>query len=173
MDNVHVDFTQNSTLHDQIVAIEQSHHAFTRDELELISNEIVKLASEGVTVPAGLTACFRELQEDLIPHLLKEERILFPYITALESNPANPPHSCFGNLENPIHAMQLEHHQVKELLYKMRSMTADYKSPLNGRLAVFYTELKKLDGDLQAHIHWEDDILFPSALALAECSTRS
>ena len=149
-----------------ITDIEQSHHVFTRSQLNQIEEILDEVESE--TLPEALEQCFKTLKNDLIPHLLKEERILFPYIAALESNPEHPPSSCFGSVANPIRMMQLEHDAVKSLLAEIRNLTMNYQPgcDVSAGLAKLYAALKALDDDLVEHIDREDNVLFPHALQL-------
>jgi regulator of cell morphogenesis and NO signaling len=149
-----------------IAGIEQSHHAFTRDALERITRLFDAMADAGKPAPFALRHCFDELQADLIPHLMKEERILFPYIIALENEPANPPHSCFGTIANPIRMMEIEHDHVKNLLAKQRELSSNYTATSDVQTDALYTALLALDNDLQQHIQMEDEVLFPQALQL-------
>lgn len=158
--------TSSETLREQIVAIESSHHAFTRAELDRISEIMKALNGVGAIVPKSLQLCIEELRDDLLPHLIKEERILFPYITALESNPKNPPNSCFGSIANPIRMMQIEHEHVKNVLIKLRELTSNYMVTSEALLEGLFNELDKLDRDLEEHIRWEDEVIFPQALKL-------
>jgi len=157
--------TEQAHLGDLIAHIEQSHHVFTRSELERIA-EILD-AMKGVSIPvlAEIELCFAELRADLIPHLMKEERILFPYITSLERDPTHPPSSCFGSIANPISIMLIEHTAVINLLKKLRALTDEYRAAPGSSASMLklYTALAGLDDDLMQHIHWEDDVLFPRA----------
>ncbi|HLD09423.1 MAG TPA: hemerythrin domain-containing protein, partial [Methylophilaceae bacterium] len=155
-----------ASLSSLIIDIEQSHHVFTRSQLDRIEEILDKVGSE--TLPETLEQCFKALKDDLMPHLIKEERILFPYITALESDPEHPPSSCFGSIANPIRMMQFEHDAVKSLLAEIRNLTMDYQPghDASAGLAKFYAALKALDDDLVEHIYWEDNVLFPPRVAV-------
>lgn len=155
-----------SRLGDLIADIEQSHHVYTRHQLDLIADLFGDMAGAGMATSVTLQQCFDTLRDDLVPHLMKEERILFPYITALESDPAHPPHSCFGSIANPIRMMKIEHEHVKALLGQLRNLTSDFAVTGDGRIDVLYQALEGLEHDLQEHIHWEDEVLFPGALQL-------
>jgi regulator of cell morphogenesis and NO signaling len=61
----------------------------------------------------------REMADELFPHMLKEEQVLFPYINSVEvaaksgKEPAIP---FFGTAKNPIRMMMLDHEAVGEQL---------------------------------------------------------
>lgn len=158
-------------LGDLVADIEQSHHVFTRNALERIAGLFDAMTDTGKPAPLALRHCFDELQADLIPHLMKEERILFPYITAFESEPANPPHSCFGSIANPIRMMKIEHDHVKTQLARLRELTSNYAATSDAQTSALYADLLALDSDLEQHIKMEDDVLFPRALQLERETT--
>ena len=85
--------------------IVDTHHRYLHAELPLLE----ALAAKVVTVHGErhpeLTDVHRqvaELRADLEPHLMKEERVLFPAIAALADGPAEFP---FGSVANPIRVM--------------------------------------------------------------------
>jgi regulator of cell morphogenesis and NO signaling len=157
---------ETSSLGELIANIEATHHTFTREALARIETLLESTPLPDQSRRTALIECFRTLHADLLPHLLKEENILFPYIVALERDPANPPHSCFGSVANPIAMMQMEHATCLELLEQLRSLTDHYKHLAGSIIQVLYDALAELDADLVEHIHWEDHVLFPRALQL-------
>lgn len=158
---------EQSSLTELIVHIEQSHHVFTRSQLSLIGALIEQLDGTAMPVHVGIKHCVLELQADLLSHLVKEERILFPYITAMEQHPDDPPYSCFGSVANPIRMMDSEHDAVKSLLSKLRELSGNYTSDL-ADVATLYRALAALDKDLMQHIYLEDEVLFPRTLQLEQ-----
>ena len=112
------------------------------------------------------------LVEDLGPHLLKEERILFPYIESLEG-PARDA-SCFGTVGNPIRMMLREHEAVGGILGELRAVTARYVAPPDAcaSFRALSAGLEQFEADLHRHIHLENNVLFPGALALEEGRPR-
>lgn len=153
-----------------------THHVFTRAQLthlEIVLERLVKRHGETHPELATILAVFSDLRDDLLPHLMKEENILFPYIEALENHAlegAPLPTACFGVIDNPIAQMESEHTAVTGLLAKLRQATADYAPPADTctsyRIAL--QALESLEADLQRHIYLENEVLFPQALALAQ-----
>src|SRR5512140_3712260 len=145
---------ERETLTALIGFIVEAHHAVTRDAI------------------AALPSLVARLVEDLGPHLLKEEKILFPYVESLEG--AARGESCFGTVQNPIRMMMREHESVGEILAEMRSVTGRYVLPPDAcaSFQALYAGLKDLEADLHRHIHLENDILFPGAVALEEGRPR-
>jgi regulator of cell morphogenesis and NO signaling len=115
---------------------------------------------------ARIAQCFQAMDSDLRPHLEKEERILFPFIRAMESGA--PASGCFGTIQNPIRAMQNEHEQVGDILRELRTLTHDYTPPEDacGSFRSLFMGLRSLEEDLHLHIYLESHLLFPRAVAL-------
>jgi regulator of cell morphogenesis and NO signaling len=165
------DSLAHARLGELIANIEATHHTFTREALDRIGLLLDTSSSANLPNRTALMQCFQTLRSDLLPHLMKEENILFPYITALEEHPENPPRSCFGSVANPITMMQMEHASCLVLLQQMRSLTNHYDcGNHNNPASALYSALSELDQDLVLHIHWEDHVVFPRALQLEEAA---
>jgi regulator of cell morphogenesis and NO signaling len=159
-------------LYDLIEHIKSTHHAYVREQIPNIEALLDKVtAKHGENHPelAGVRDKFDALADELGPHLMKEEQILFPYIARLEESsvqhePAPP--SCFGSVENPIRMMMSEHDNAGEALREMRRLTADYKVPEDActSFRALYKLLQEFEADLHQHIHKENNILFPRAM---------
>lgn len=147
------------------------HHAFTRSELSRLQSLLTRLQERhGESRPElpAIAQCFQALSDDLLPHLLKEENILFPYVVALEQHREHAsalPDTCFGSVENPLRQMELEHDNVRALLARMRQLTNNYTPPpeVCTRYRITLQSLECLEVDLIQHIHLENDVLFPLA----------
>jgi regulator of cell morphogenesis and NO signaling len=161
---------ESASLRDLIAHIEQTHHAFTRDQLARMASLLRSLDAAGTPVSAELRNCCNEMEADLIPHLMKEERILFPYIVQLGGSTGQPPRSCFGSVANPIGMMNFEHDTLAVLLARVRVLTGHYHpdSACAVEMVTLYRVLESLDADLAQHMHLESDILFPRAMQLEE-----
>ncbi len=148
----------------------QTHHAFTRAEMARLMPLMTKVAGvHGERHPELMLirATVQDLFNDLGPHLQKEEQVLFPYIRALEEG--RPAAGCFGTVANPIRAMEHEHDLVSgELLLRIRDVSRDFALPEDAceSWRTLYAALPALEADLHQHIHLENNILFPKALAL-------
>ena len=152
--------------------IEQTHHAFLHSELPRLSSLLAKVNGvHGARHPelADITSTYEDLRADLEPHLLKEERVLFPMIRELASSTEMPQFHC-GALRNPISVMLAEHDGAGELLANLRAQTGNYRAPLDGcasYLALF-SGFADLEADTHLHIHKENNVLFPAVLRLEE-----
>jgi regulator of cell morphogenesis and NO signaling len=147
--------------------IERTHHRFLRTELPRLTNMIAKVVeAHGKNHPelADVEHVFAELRAELEPHMLKEERILFPAVRHTERTRTRTQFP-FGTLGNPIRAMEHEHDAAGDALAKLHQLTDGYRIP-NDACATYRTmldSLDKLERDLHQHIHLENNILFPRA----------
>jgi regulator of cell morphogenesis and NO signaling len=114
---------------------------------------------------------FGELANELNVHLMKEEQILFPYVALMEeaaaANEPAPP-AMFGTVMNPVRMMMQEHDGAGDTLRKLHSITNDYALPADACVSykTLYDALRGFEADLHQHIHLENNILFPRAVAL-------
>jgi regulator of cell morphogenesis and NO signaling len=152
--------------------IEQKHHAYLRSELPRLDTMIEKVATlHGDREPRlhQLRETFPALAGELSSHMMKEERMLFPMVRQLEASDAAPMFHC-GTLANPIRQMELEHDQAGSLLERLREVTNGYTSPewACNTYRALLDGLAALERDLHQHIHKENNVLFPQALAMEE-----
>lgn len=151
-----------------------THHVFTAQEIErldLLMEKVYGRHGEAHPELSELRDLFRELCVSLLPHMRKEELVLFPYIHALEAcrkgqQSFSLPH--FGTVNNPIRMMMDDHDVDGERLRKMREVTSDYVLPEGAcpSYGALYAGLKDLEADLHRHIHLENNVLFPAASEL-------
>jgi len=150
--------------------LESTHHRYLWEELPRLSALVAKIVSaHGERRPElqAIAACYEELRADMEPHLMKEERVLFPMIRELDSAQSMPTFHC-GTLQNPISMMLLEHDAVGELLARLRALTDGYQSPADGcpSYVACFAALAELEADTHLHIHKENNVLFPMVIRM-------
>ncbi len=151
--------------------IDRYHVTLKRElpRLAALAEKVARRHGENHPELLNLETAFYKIYDDLIPHMQKEEMVLFPYVTGLQraaATGAMPPFNCFGSVENPIRVMLNEHEAVGELLAEMRGLTDDYTLPEGAcpsYSGLFYG-LQELERELHAHIHLESNVLFPNAV---------
>ena len=151
-----------------------THHVFTRNELARLGPLMDKVVRKHGDVHPELLEIqeqFKILNDELLPHMAKEEMILFPYIRELDNAAARgriaaTPH--FGTVRNPVRMMMFEHDAAGEILRKMRTLSSDYAIPEGAcpSFGALYAGLEDLEKDLHRHIHLENNILFEQAIEL-------
>lgn len=156
--------------------IERRHHEYLRAELPRLARLIDKVAdAHGERDPRllQLRAVFAPFAENMISHMMKEERILFPLIRALEAA-AVPAVPCCGSVANPIRQMEAEHDDSGSTLAVMRELTDGFTPPAgacNTHVALL-AALASLEMDTHQHVHKENNVLFPRAIALEQNAAR-
>ncbi len=165
---------QNASLPELITHILDTHHVFTKSEMDRLQALTDKvLAAHGGNHPelVHVDELFTRLCADLKPHMFKEEQVLFPYIIGLAAaaelkRPA--PFAPFGTVNNPIRMMMREHDTAGDILRELRGLTSDYKVPADACISyqTLYQALENFEKDLHQHIHLENNLLFPKALEL-------
>ena len=154
--------------------IVKRHHTYVRTQLPVIAAHLAKLSDvHGERHPELLTITqhFGTIADELSMHLMKEEEILFPFICALaraDAEGSGAPPNMFGTVLNPIRMMEAEHQTAGNELDLLRAVTGDFTVPDDGcaTYRVCFGELAAFDRDLRTHIHLENNILFPKAVAL-------
>ena len=107
--------------------------------------------------PTGLSKLLADIQLAVESHLAKEEQILFPLIIAGRGQTAHM----------PVQVMIHEHDDHGRNLRRVRELTHDLRLPEDACASwrELYRALAELETELMAHIHLENNILFPRALA--------
>lgn len=150
--------------------IESTHHAYLAEalpRLDALVDRVVGAHAERHPELLDVQRSFGELRTDLEPHLMKEERMLFPMIRALDTADTVPEFHC-GSVRNPIGVMCSEHDLAGELLAELRDLTDTWSVPDDGCASydALYRGLAELEADTHMHIHIENNILFPAAIDL-------
>src|SRR5437762_3139759 len=122
----------SQTLERLISHILNTHHVYLRRELPRLEAIVAKMsANHGHQRPElfQIQQLLQDLEDDLSAHLIKEEQVLFPYVTGLERSVETlepPPVACFPSVQFPIRMMFMEHDRAQSLLQELRSATANY-----------------------------------------------
>lgn len=151
------------------------HHHYLTQNLPAIADSVerfVEMHQKKYPHLPEMVHLVAELQKNLLPHLVQEEKVIFPYIKQVTHAYENrEPYAALlvRTLRKPIeNLMSGEHGQISKYLRAMRALTDNYKAPekacLSHKVALF--RLKELDDDLVQHVHLESNILFPKAIAM-------
>ncbi len=161
---------------DKLVAhIQDRHHVYVRENIPVLLGYLHKINKvHGDRHPElnELYVQFESCAFELTHHMFKEETILFPAIMQLveasetQAGVAKP--FFFGTLSNPISMMKDEHSTEGDRFHRMAEITDNYTPPADGctTYRVAFSKLKDFQDDLFLHIHLENNIVFPRALAL-------
>ena len=167
---------QREPLGDLIAHINGTHHKYTREEIARLGPLFVKVCSvhgQNHSELPEIRAIFAGLAQELTMHMMKEEMVLFPYIVRMEESviqnePIVPP--PFGSVKNPVSMMEHEHDSAGAALRAMRQASSSYSAPPDACISyqTLYKALAQFEADLHQHIHLENNILFPRAIAMEQ-----
>jgi len=158
----HSDWREASST-DVIHHIIQTHHAYLKQELPVLSAFLTKVMyRHGQEHPelVQLHQWFHQLKAELEEHVMKEEQVVFPLIQEYEQTSSASVREKAGQ---EIVQLEAEHHKTGDLLKQMRQVTHDYQLPEDAcrTYTLSYHKLKQLEADVFQHIHLENHILFP------------
>ncbi|MBP7388971.1 MAG: iron-sulfur cluster repair di-iron protein [Chitinophagales bacterium] len=154
--------------------IVNTHHTYvkkTLPDLLFYANKVARVHGQRHPELVEINRHVQEVNAELIPHMTKEEKVLFPFVKALAlavkgEQPAQPAH--FGTVQNPINMMEMEHELVGKEMGLIRTLSENYTLPLDAcaSYSLLYRMLDEFEQDLHLHIHLENNILFPKAIEL-------
>jgi regulator of cell morphogenesis and NO signaling len=161
-----VDWTRASMsdLADHIIT---AHHDYLRASLPRLSYLTARVRnahSDKYPELAELYSVFDRLRVGLETHTMKEETVLFPCIKQLDRGEA-PSAGC--SVVHAVSVMEAEHDEAGNGLKKIRELTNDFTPPsdtCNTHRALLFS-LQELESDMHQHVHKENSILFPRAVA--------
>ena len=154
-------------LADHIVTM---HHEYIRAAVPTMLAHLNKVATvHGAHHPEMVRVrdIFARTADDLLQHTQMEEMILFPMIRAIAQDrragrPVTP-----GMVDGPINVMMSQHVTAGSEIEEIRALTNNYTLPADGCMTYQVTlqELAVFEEDLHRHVHLENAILFPRAIA--------
>ena len=158
----------SASLTDLCDHIEQTHHAYLKQELSRLAFLTTKVATRhGDKRPALIEVqrVFADLKAEMDSHMLKEERVLFPLCRELDVADELPA-THFGSVGNPIEVMIQEHEHAGDAVAQIRGLTDNYTCPSDAcnTYRALFESLAHLERDLHEHVHKENNILFPKAI---------
>ncbi len=157
--------------------IEYVHHHYLRENLSTVEELLARFIHSQNSKYNSFTELmdyFVGLKTDLLPHLEKEEKVIFPYIKqvahAYQSKESYA--SLFiRTLRKPLeNVMHHEDEKLAQYIHRFRKLTNNYSCSVNASIAqrVCFAKLKELDSDLTQHMHLENNILFPKAIKMEQ-----
>lgn len=152
--------------------IVEVHHTYTKESLEEIINYVhenllVEFSEAFKNLHTQLTA----LETELLSHMEREERILFPlikYLVETEKFNERPKTRNYGTVRNPLQQMLNEHESSITLLNKIYASIKNLpgRKNLNNIRDLLIKRITAFRYDLYQHIHLENNLLFPRTIQL-------
>ena len=169
-----IDFASWDTdfLIDYIVNI---HHQYLKNSLPETKKILDDFSKEHVkkySYIGDLEKQFDLLFKQLISSMKWEEEVLFPYIRQVaHAHKGKQQYAVLlvKTLRKPVEETMFKSHEtVSDLILSIRKITNQYTTPENVCTShkVVIAKLKELDNDIMQHLHLEQSILFPRAIAI-------
>ncbi len=146
--------------------IQNTHHAYLKNELPRLG----RLVHRTYTVHGlhyrwllELKTTLDRFAAEMDAHMFKEEHILFPLICALDTGAKG------AAVSQPIEIMEQEHERAGADLKHMSQLSNNYTPPDEActTFRALLDGLRELEMDTHIHVHKENGILFPKAIAAA------
>jgi regulator of cell morphogenesis and NO signaling len=156
--------------------IVHNHHQYVRDttpDLLALSEKVTRVHGNFHPELHEVNATIYTIAEELMQHMVKEEQMLFPAIKKIfhkQSLVGLP----FTTIQAPINMMEVEHANAGDGFDKIRELTDNFTVPQDACTSyrLLFDMMQAYEDDLHQHVHLENNILFPKAIAL-EKSTHS
>lgn len=155
--------------------IVNNHHSYVRSklpEIEFYARKVAKVHGERHPELTTIYELFMKLKLEISSHLGKEEDILFPYVKKLVEAEKSPSpfleSPSFGTAANPVAMMEAEHEEAGRIMEQIQELSNNFSPPGDActTYRVLFQNLEAFQQDLHKHVHLENNILFPKALAL-------
>jgi regulator of cell morphogenesis and NO signaling len=156
--------------------IEKVHHGYLKEELprlEFLTHKVAARHGDRYPELVEIHRIFVQFQDELVSHMMKEERVLFPICRQLDKAETLQPTHC-GSIDNPIAQMIHEHDDAGVALARINELTSNYTPPADAcnTYRATFDSLRQLEHDMHQHVHKENNILFPKAQRMEKLLSR-
>jgi regulator of cell morphogenesis and NO signaling len=153
-----------------------THHRYAKENAVIIYDLAQKVSyqhSKNHPELAKLTTAIFLFLHDLLNHMMKEEQILFPNIKQLvkkQSHSEKTRYTTFGLIKESVIVMKMEHQAAGKDMWLFHELTNDYMLPEDACSSYkhLFEKMKEFEDDFLLHVHLENNILFPKAIAVDE-----
>lgn len=152
--------------------INKTHHVYVAGNRRFLLDLAVKVAEKhGINHPETIKVAevFSRIEPDLASHMKKEEELLFPIIKKLvKAERTGTGLNELKSIERGVFMAESEHEQAGYDFRELRELTSEYAVPADAcnSYRILYEKLLEFENDLSQHIHLENNILFPRAIAI-------
>jgi regulator of cell morphogenesis and NO signaling len=142
------------------------YHTALREDLPLLGRMADKVAEvHGSRHPElhEVAEVYRELRNELTPHLATEEERVFPALRRLAE-----PGTAADDIQGALHALEEEHDRAGAALGRLRALSHGFAVPEDGctTYRALYEGLVRFERELHEHVHLENNVLFPRVVSL-------
>lgn len=156
--------------------LQKTHNYYLQNKIPEIECLIGKMASESEIDKVSyelLQKFFEEYKNELVKHIEREEKRIYPYVIDLENavdGNSTAPSLLLRIKEYSITSYEAEHENVEEKLMDLKNIIIKYLPPSKKQQNRYklLKELTVLEKDLNDHARIEDSILVPKVEMLEE-----
>ncbi|MEO6992475.1 MAG: iron-sulfur cluster repair di-iron protein [Lacunisphaera sp.] len=147
--------------------IEKAHHGYLREELprlDFMTRKVAAVHGDGEPRLAHIREAFTTFAPAMIAHMKEEEEEIFPQIRQLELDGTPAKREALRDL---LGRLEREHDAAGASLARFRELSDGYAPPewACNTFRAMYDGLDRLERDMHQHVHKENNVLFPRALA--------
>lgn len=148
--------------------IEQAHHNYLREELprlDFITRKVAAVHGDHEPRLREIRQVFMDFNTSMLSHTEDEEKRVFPMIRQLESS--DDASAKVTELKTVLDQLEAEHDEAGAALVRFRELTDNFTPPewACNTFRALYDGLEKLESETHQHVHKENNVLFPKALA--------
>ena len=151
--------------------IEQVHHSYLREELprlDFMTRKVAAVHGEHEPRLLEVRRVFEAFNTEMTAHTQEEDTTIFPAIRQLESAGVGKAKAA-ASLKDSFTKLESEHDRAGAALARFKELTDNYASPdwACNTFRALYDGLAQLEKNTHQHVHKENNVLFPKALAAA------
>lgn len=154
--------------------IVRAHHDWLREELprlDFMTRKVAAVHGDHELRLHEIRRVFESLQQEMVAHMADEEQQVFPAIRNLESANGHQAEAARA-LSAAFARLESEHDQAGAALERFAELTDRYTPPdwACNTFRALYDTLGRLERNMHQHVHKENNVLFPRALALGRAA---
>lgn len=148
--------------------IQEKHHAYLQEELprlEFLTRKVAAVHGGHEPRLLVLRQVFEGFNAEMTSHTEEENQTVFPAIRKLEQGKQ----SALANVRAICKKLEHEHDRAGAALELFNQLTDAYTPPdwACNTFRTLYDSLAHLEKDMHQHVHKENNVLFPKAIAAA------
>jgi regulator of cell morphogenesis and NO signaling len=149
--------------------IEHVHHEYLRQELprlDFLTRKVAAVHGEHEPRLLEIRQVFADFAAAMESHTNEEEAQVFPVIRRIEAA-AGKAETEVAQLRATLAKLESEHDRAGSALERFHELTDDFSPPewACNTFRALYEALQALDRETHQHVHKENNVLFPRALA--------
>lgn len=147
--------------------IEENHHKYVKHAIPKISallDEVCDIHGEDHPVLLEINDDFIDLSDELLSHMEREEKMVFPVIRRLYRKEISfiEDMQLPSHMVAPIDVLEEDHQFAGDLVASIRHLSNGYQPRPDScsKLRLLYRYLQEFDDDVMTHIFLENNVLF-------------